>query len=378
MGGRLLATAPITRARLASGVEVWVALGHDVVRSVLTDTRFSRTASLDPAAPRVAPGLDIPDVLVTMDGAEHARVRKLLTKAFTPRMIEQLRPSIEATVEDLLDEVERHGPPIDLVEHFTMPLPVRTICQLLGVPYEDQERFRDLSDRTRSSTAYSLEEVLTATFQLQQYMRDLVAAKREHPADDLTSELATAADERGTLTEDQLVKNLLLVLIAGFDTTLNQLSNSVVALLRRPAQFEQLRQEPGLVPGAVEELLRFLMLSPTGMLIRIATDDLDLGGERIRAGEGVLALANVANRDPAVFDDPEELDLTRVGASRHLSFGAGPHFCFGAQLARQELQSAITGLLRRFPTLRAAGPLEDIPWKEGLLLRGPKSVLVEW
>ncbi|GAA0938494.1 cytochrome P450 [Nonomuraea longicatena] len=375
-GIELLGDAPVVRARYRDGGELWVALGNEAARQVVTDPRFSRHAAVEPDGPKI--GNAVPDLLISMDGKAHLAARRLFSKAFTPRMVENMRPWIEGLVGELLDQVERAGPPLDLVEHFTAPLPVSVICQLLGVPYEDRGSFMDWTDRMLGDTGYTPQEIGEGIGNLRNYMRDLVAAKRAHPGDDLTTELIHVRAAGARLTEDQLVNNLFLMLGAGHDTTLKQLSNSLLLLLTRREEYARLCERPDLIPNAVEELLRYLLLSPTGMLIRVAVQDVELGGQRVRAGETVAVLHHVANRDPALFACPNDLDLGREDAIKHLSFGAGPHFCLGAPLARLELATALTELTRRLPGLRLAVPPQEVPWKEGGLQRGPLRLPVEW
>jgi cytochrome P450 len=372
LGVELAGSAPVVRASYRDGAEIWVALSNHAARQVVTDPRFSRQAALEPDGPKV--GNAVPDLLISMDGEEHARARRLFAKAFTPRMVERMRPWVERLVAELLDAIERKGPPLDLVEYFTAPLPVTVICQLHGVPYADRDQFMAWTDRMLGDTGFTQEEIAEGIGNLQRYMRQLVERKRAEPGDDLTTELIGV----GGITEDQLVNNLFLMLGAGHDTTLKQLSNSLLLLLSRRHEYLRLVENPGLVPGAVEELLRYLLLSPTGMLVRVAVEDVELGGELVRAGETVAVLHHVANRDPALFECPNELDLTRPDANKHLSFGAGPHFCLGAPLARLELTTALTQITRRLPGLRLAVPAAEVPWKEGGLQRGPRALPVEW
>ncbi|MFD9698066.1 cytochrome P450 [Lentzea sp. NPDC059081] len=376
-GVTLLADGPVARARLRdTDHEIWVALGNDAARQVVTDPRFSRQVALEPDGPKI--GNAIPDLLISMDGPEHARARRLFAKAFTPRMVERMRPWIENLVTGLLDAVERQGPPLDLVEHFTVPLPVTVICQLLGVPYDDRGKFMDWTDRMLGDTGFTREEIGEGIGNLQRYMRELVASKRETPGDDLTTELIAVTDEGSRLTEEQLVNNLFLMLGAGHDTTLKQLSNSLVLLLTRREEYARLVERPALIPNAVEELLRYLLLSPSGLLVRVAVEDVDLCGTLVRAGETVAVLHHVANRDPQSYHCPQDLDLSRVDAGKHLSFGAGPHFCLGAPLARLELVTALTEITRRLPGLRLAVDPAEVPWKEGGLQRGPATLPVQW
>ncbi|MCH0566876.1 cytochrome P450 [Streptomyces sp. MUM 2J] len=376
LGVEMLDRAPVARARTRDGTEIWVALSNDVARQVVTDPRFSRRAAVDPDGRQI--GNAVPDLLISMDGEEHAHVRRLFAKAFTPRMVERMRPWIADLVGELLDAMERKGPPLDLVEYVTAPLPVTVICQLLGVPYDDRDQFMEWTDRMLGDTGFTREEIAEGIGNLQRYMQQLVERKRREPGDDLTTELIGVSEQGDRLTEDQLVKNLFLMLGAGHDTTLKQLSNSLLLLLTRREEYVRLVGCPELIPNAVEELLRFLLLSPSGLPVRVAVEDVDLGGQTIRAGETVAVLHHVANRDPGLYTCPNDLDLGRSDAVKHMSFGAGPHFCLGAPLARLELQTALLQLTQRVPTLRLAVPPAEVEWKEGGLQRGPRILPVEW
>jgi cytochrome P450 len=374
-GVALLGKASLVRASFRGEQEIWVALSDSVVRQVLTDSRFSRQAAVE-GGNQI--GNAIPDLLISMDGEEHATARRLFAKAFSARTVDRLRPWVESLVSELLDAMEGQGQPVDIVEHFTTPLPVTVICQLLGVPFQDRGAFMTWTDRMLGDTGFTPDEIADGIGNLQQYMRELVTQKRREPGDDLTTELIQATEDGHRLTEDQLVNNLFLMLGAGHDTTLKQLSNSLHLLLSSPRLYARLVDDSALIPTAVEELLRFLLLSPTGMLVRVATQDVDVGGEVIHAGDTVAVLHHVANRDPAVYEKPNDVVLDRADAVRHLSFGVGPHFCLGAPLARLELSTALTQLTQRLPTLRLAVPVDEIPWKEGGLQRGPRALPVQW
>ncbi|HKT01915.1 MAG TPA: cytochrome P450 [Rugosimonospora sp.] len=372
---KLRDTAPVVRARTADGTEVWVALTYETARQAVSDPRLSRSAAFDPGAPRITPAQSTPDMLTSMDGDQHARVRRQLAKAFTTRLMEGIRPRIEEVVDGLLDEIT---PPADLLVQLAIPLPMKVICDLFGVPGHDRERFRTWAERIQATTSFTVAEILESVAALEQYGDELIALKREQPADDLVTELVRISDNGGELTESQIVQNLLLILVAAHDATLKQLSISLIGLLTRPDQYAWLCAHPEAVPNAVEELMRFLLLSPTGLPIRIATEDVDLGGELVREGEGVVPMHHVANRDPAVFECPNKLDLTRRNAVKHMSFGGGPHYCMGAGLARTIMQVVFGALTRRFPTLQLAVPPEDLTWQENGLMRAPKAIPVEW
>ncbi|WP_328391454.1 cytochrome P450 [Nocardia sp. NBC_00416] len=369
---------PVSRVELPYGGQGWLVTRYDDVKLVLGDPRFSRSATVGREdIPRATPAPTRPDGLLSLDPPEHSRLRKLVAKAFTSRRVAQLRPRTRDIVDEKLTQMQRSGSPADLVQGLALPLPVTVICEMLGVPPRDQHRFRDFSDAILSTTAYTREQIEAARDSLEGYLAEQIAERRERPTDDLLGALVAARDEEDRLSERELVNLGVGILIAGHETTANQIANFTYVLLTQREYWEQLRGEPELIPGAVEELLRHVQLGAGGGQPRVATEDVVLSGVTVRAGEAVFVHTQAANRDEAVFDDPEALDLTRQ-RNPHVAFGYGAHHCLGAQLARVELQVALEALLERFPALRLAAPLDEIPWKSGLLVRGPKELLVEW
>ncbi|WP_280272294.1 cytochrome P450 [Nocardia wallacei] len=369
---------PVSRIRLPYGGEGWLVTRYDDVKLVLADRRFSRAAAADREdVPRTTPVPARSDSLLSMDPPEHSRLRKLVVKAFTGRRVEQLRPRTQEIVTERLAALERSGAPADLVQHVALPLPVTVICEMLGVPPRDQHRFRDFSDMMLSTTAYTREQITAGRLGFEEYLAELIGQRRARPTDDLLGALVTARDNDDRLSEKELVNLGITLLIAGHETTANQIANFVYLLLTERRYWELLQVRPDLLPGAVEELLRFVQLGAGGASPRIATEDVRLGEVTVRAGEAVFVNTPTANRDESVFDRADELDLTRAH-NPHVAFGYGAHHCLGAQLARLELQIAIGALLQHFPTLRLAVPSEAVPWKSGLLVRGPKSLPVAW
>lgn len=369
---------PVCRVELPYGGEGWLVTRYEDVKLVLADPRFSRAATVGREdLPRATPAPVRADSLLSMDPPEHSRLRKLVAKAFTGRRVAELRPRTREIVDEKLTALEHAGPPADLVEGFALPLPVTVICEMLGVPPRDQHRFRDFSDAILSTTAYTREQIESARDSLETYLAEIVAERRQRPTDDLLGALVAARDEEDRLSERELVNLGVGLLIAGHETTANQIANFTYVLLTRREYWELLRAEPELIPGAVEELLRYVQLGAGAGQPRVATEDVVLSGVTVRAGDSVFVNTQAANRDENVFDDPESLDLTRQ-RNPHVAFGYGAHHCLGAQLARVELQVALEALLERFPSLRLSLPLDEIPWKSGLLVRGPKQLLVEW
>ncbi|NUT50621.1 MAG: cytochrome P450 [Saccharothrix sp.] len=355
---RLREEAPVARVRTLAGAEVWLVTRYDDVRLVLADPRFSRAGVVARGAPRVGVSRPLPGTLPTTDPPEHTRLRKLVSGAFSHRRISATRPWVRELCERLADDLVDGA---DLRQVYALPLPIQVICTLLGVPYADRERFREWVE-----LAYSLEmseqpRVEAAMASLLEYMGGLVAAKRRVPrSDDLLDELCATE-----LTHDELVAFSLNLLVAGHETSANQITSFVATLLRERARWERLVREPSLVPSAVEELMRFTRLSEVGQL-RVALEDVEIAGVVVRAGEGVMASIGSANRDPRAFSAPDALDLART-PNHHLALGTGPHFCLGAQLARIELQEALWVLLRRYPGLAPARPVEELAWRKALV-----------
>jgi unspecific monooxygenase len=369
------------RGLVRSRLGAWATASHATALSVLRDRRFSSSPEHDaryrpPAYPAGDPRAELPDdSLLTMDPPDHTRLRRLVSGAFTPKAIAALEPWIRDLTGRLLTAADAAAG-FDLVDTLAFPLPIAVICHLLGVPARDQASFRawghDVATTLELQSGSSAESRTRASeLALTAYLRDLVRARRADPDDSLLSALVAAEDEGDRLTSDELVSTALLLLIAGFETTVNLIGNGTVALLGERDQWERLRDEPALVPAAVEELLRYD--SPVQITSRIATQDAEVGGTVIRRGMPVVLAIGGANRDPDVFDQPERLIIDRPDASRHLSFSFGIHHCLGAALARLEARVAIEELTRLFPGLQLAGTPVRRPL---LVLRGFESVPV--
>lgn len=362
---------PLARVQLPYGGEAWLATRYGDVRAVLSDPRFSRAATVGRDVPRVRPEIDEQSSLIlNMDPPEQTRLCRLVAKAFTPRRVEELRPRAAALTAEMLAGMRAAGPGADLVAHVSMPMPVTIICELLGVPYADRARFRGWAEAVVSTSAMTPEQRLQAGGELFTYVAELIADRRAAPTDDLLGALVAARDE------DELIGLAVIILIAGHETTMNQIGNMTFLLLSMPDRGAALRTAPSLA-AAVEELLRFTPLPASAGFPRIATEDVHLSGVTIRAGEAVVLAMHAANRDPAVFTDAQDLVLDRQG-NHHVAFGYGPHHCVGAQLARMELQEAIGGLRREFLDLRLAVAPEDIEWRQGGIVRGPVALPLAW
>jgi cytochrome P450 len=303
------------------------------------------------------------------DPPDHTRLRGLVTKAFTAKRIEDLRPRMQQIVDGLLDAALERGE-MDVVADLAYPLPVTVICEMLGVPREDHHRFHAWSaDLVVTLDPMVPGDVMTRALQASEafdaYLGDLIAKRRRSPKDDLLTALIVAEEEGGRLSQDELLSQLVLLLVAGHETTVNLISSGTFALLQHRDQLERLQAEPSLIKTGVEELLRYY--PPVQLTGRIPLEDMEIGGMSIRRGQQVVALVGAANRDPAQFPDPDRLDLSRE-PNRHMAFGGGIHHCLGAALARAEGQVAIASLVRRAKRIELR---EDQPtWKATITLRG--------
>ncbi len=366
--GELRENRPVARVRTLAGAEVWLVTRYDDVRMVLADPRFSRAAVVKQGAPRVALAKPMPNSLTTTDPPEHTRLRKLVSSTFAHRRIERTRPWVAELSAQLAEDVAAAGDGADIRQLVALPLPIQVICQLLGVPYEDREQFREWTELGYSMRMAEKDLVEDAMTSLTAYIEALVTKKlanADQPAEDLLDELVRAREEGDRLSQEELIAFGVNLLVAGHETSANQISSCVATLLRWPENWAKLVANHDLVPSAVEELLRFNRFSEVGQL-RVAIEDVELHGVQIKAGEGVMAALNSANRDPRAYDEPDELQLDRKD-NKHLSFGFGPHFCLGAQLARIELQESLLALVRRFPRMSLAKPAEDLEWRRVLV-----------
>ncbi|MER7111344.1 cytochrome P450 [Streptomyces sp. NPDC000229] len=369
-----LSDKPLRRMRYADGHIGWLVTGHAAARAVLADPRFSSRYELMhppipmPGMPEQMPPAPTGDI-IGLDAPEHTRYRRLLTGKFTVRRMRQLTQRVEQFTTECLDAMEHGGPTADLVQAFAQPVPALMICELLGVPYADRERFQTqvatLFDQTADAEAKG-----GAHMALLHYLNELVLAKRAEPTDDLLSDLTTS-----DLTDEELAGIGGLLLAAGLDTTSNMLGLGTFALLSNPDQLQALRDDPALAEQTVEELLRYLSVADP--LPRSALEDVEVEGRLVRAGETVTISVQAANRDPRKFPDPDRLDVHRK-ATGHLAFGHGAHQCLGQQLARVEMTVAFPALLARFPTLRLAVPPQEVPLREHSNIYGVISLPVTW
>ncbi len=356
---------PVHRMRL---IEAWALTRYEDVQDVLADhKRFTNAErNYDYMQYRTFLDLDPPD---------HTRLRGLVSKAFTPRAVRELGPRIQDLVDELLDAVAGKGR-IDLISDFAFPLPVIVIAEMLGVPAQDRARFREWSDDIALSVnpllnSEQIERVQQATEELFEYFEGIIEQRRQAPQNDMISALLAAEEEGDRLTHEELLSTLMLLLVAGNETTRNLIGNGMLALLKYPAQLQRLREHPELLDSAINELLRYD--SPVQMDARNAIDDVEIGGKRIAAGQRILAIVGAANRDPQVFANPDELDIGRDEVS-HLSFGRGIHYCLGSPLAILEGRIAFSSLLDRYSSLRLAS---EPVFKDQIVLRGVEELWVE-
>ncbi|MER6917178.1 cytochrome P450 [Streptomyces sp. NPDC000594] len=376
---KLRGECPVAKVRLPSGDDGYVVSRYDDVRTVLSDLRFSRAAMLAEGAPRLTAAPPMGGSLFTMDPPEHTRLRKLVSREFTARRVQNLRPRIQEMTDELLDGMEKLSPPVDLNPTFAFPLPVMVICELLGVPFEDRDRFRGWSDAFVSLTSHTAEEVIEQRMSMVTYLGELVQRKRDEPTDDLMGALVQVHDEDGErLSEIELITMGITLLVAGHETTVSMIGTCALTLLRHPEHLEALRKNPESADKVVEELLRLNPIGDGGPF-RITLEDVEIADTVIPRGSGVIASVCSANQDPGRFGDaPGAFDPARPTASAHLAFGHGAHFCIGAALARAELQIALTSLARRFPTLALADEVANLSMTSGMMVHALQRMPVTW
>ncbi|MFI6926490.1 cytochrome P450 [Nonomuraea spiralis] len=368
----LRAAEGIARVRTSVGDEVWLVTGYEQARALFTDPRLGRSHPEPEQASRVSNSalLGGPQGEVATEKAEHERLRRLLTPAFSARRMRRLADHVGSLVEERLDRLAKLTPPADLHAELSFPLPVLVICQLLGVPYEDREYFSGVSGRMADLRDAAAGEA--ARVELSAYMAGLITRKRHEPGEDVLSDLANELDDDGRIAE--LAAGLLF---AGHETTVNRIDYGVLLLLANPGRLALLRSDPGLAPVVVEEILRMAVPSLHG-LPRYAHEDIEIDGRTIRRGEAVVINPGVANRDEHVYPDPDAFVIGRPSTDPHLAFGYGPRFCIGASLARVELEAVFGRLFQRFPDLRLAVPLAELPRNEGRITQGFASLSVTW
>ncbi|GAA3437473.1 cytochrome P450 [Kutzneria kofuensis] len=359
---------PVARVRLFDGSTPWLVTGHAEARALLSDPRVSSDRGRPnfpmpiPLPPQTRP-TNMTATLISNDPPVHTRLRRMVIPSFTVRKIAALKPKIERIVTERLDAMIAAGPPADLVADFALPVPSMVICELLGVPYADHAFFEEQSRRRLDADGNAIRNLLT-------YLHDLVQKKIDEPGEGLLDDLIAEQLAEGGLDHEELAAMGMVMLIAGHDTTANMISLGTMVLLGNPDQLAKVRDDEAAIGGAVEELLRYLTIA--GTLGRVALEDIELGGQTIRAGEGVLVASAIADREQS-----DELDVANP-MRHHLAFGFGIHQCLGQNLARAELEIAFTHLFRRIPTLRLAVPVEEVPRRPNALLSGVSELPVTW
>jgi pentalenic acid synthase len=369
----------LRKVTLYDGRPAWVVTKHEAARMLLADPRLSsdRTHADFPAtSPRSQSIRDRQPAFISMDPPEHGAHRRMLISEFTLKRIKGLRPEVERIVNGFIDDMLASGPTVDLVKQFALPVPSMVICQLLGVPYSDHEFFQDASTRLVQST--DAQSALQARDDLANYLGGLIDrfAAGSEPGPGLLGHLVAEQLTEGAIDREELVASAILLLVAGHETTASMTSLSVITLLEHPDQHEALRADPSLIPGAVEELLRYLAIADIAGG-RIAKADIEVDGQLIKAGDGVIVTNSIANRDGSVFEDPDTFDVKR-SARHHIAFGYGVHQCLGQNLARLELEVILSALFERIPTLRLAVPVEELTLRPGTTIQGVNELPVTW
>ncbi|MGY0486083.1 cytochrome P450 family protein [Streptomyces sp. WG-D5] len=378
--------APVHRTTLPSGVEAWLVTRYADARQALADQRLSKNPDHhdEPSHAKGKTGIpgerkaELMTHLLNIDPPDHTRLRRLVSKAFTPRRVAEFAPRVQELADDLIDAFATKGE-ADLIHDFAFPLPIYAICDLLGVPREDQDDFRDWAGMMIRHGKGPRGGVARSVKKIRAYLVDLIHRKRNDLTDDLISDLIRASDHGEHLTENEVAAMCFVLLFAGFETTINLIGTGTYSLLRNPEQRSELqraidREEWALLDSGIEEMLRYD--GPVEIATwRFATQPLEIGGRRISVGDPVLVVLAAANRDPARFADPDVLDLARK-ENPHLGFGHGIHYCLGAPLARLEGRTAFATLFRRLPDLALAADPADLRWRGGLIMRGLRTLPV--
>ncbi|MGW3355514.1 cytochrome P450 [Streptomyces bungoensis] len=372
----LMEEGPVTRIQLPNGEGwAWLVTRYDDVRSVANDPRFGREAVMGRQVTRLAPHF-IPDrgAVGFLDPPDHTRLRRSVAAAFTAKGVERVRDRARAVLDELVDEMLRDGPPADLTSAVLGPFPIAVICELMGVPPADRHAMHTWTQLILSS-AHGKEASERAKSEMSAYFSDLVGLRENSTAEDVTSLLGAALGRREVSLEEAV--GLAVLLQIGGEAVTNNSGQMFHLLLSRPELAERLRSEPGIRPRAIDELLRYIPHRNAVGLARIALEDVEISGVRVRAGDALYVSYLAANRDPDVFPDPEVIDFSR-SPNPHAAFGFGPHYCPGGMLARLESELLVDALLDRVPNLRLAVPPNQVPFRRGALIRGPESLPVTW
>lgn len=366
---------PVHRFLLPNGQFAWIISRYKDAAKLLADSRFVTNYPVHSSIKGNLPPHQeiISRNLLSVDPKDHRRLRRLIQKAFTPKMVENLRGRIEEIAEELLFQVE-HKQEINLIEDYAFPLPIIVICEMLGVPLKDQEKFREWSNVIMEgvSNPELSQKTENAMISFIQYLEELIAERRRHLQDDLISDLLRVEDEGDVLSENELYALVFVLIIAGHETTVNLIGNGILALLEHPEQKEKLVSHPELIHGAIEEILRYNGPAEVSN-VRFATEDVIIEGKHIKKGDMVFIALAAANCDDNHFIEPDSFDITRE-ANTHIAFGKGVHFCLGAPLARLEGEIAINKLLKKIPQIKLKEDLNTIEWRPGIIIRGAKEI----
>jgi len=376
---QLRETAPVVPMQKTWGRQVWMVTRYEEAVQVLKDQRFSvdmRRAFSSPLARLMASSsrFDLSRSMVGVDEPDHSRLRSLVSQAFTPRFIEGLHPRIQVLADELLDRVQEREE-MDLVNDFAYPLPINVISEMLGIPPGSRMQLREWSQAIAGANSFEHRTIMRNKLNdFADYVEGLIAEKKRQPGDDLISQLVTIERTGDRLSSPELLSMVTLLIFAGHETTSNLISIGMLALFDHPDQLERLKADPGLIPRAVEELLRFSgsVISPAP---RFALVNMEIGGQQIHKGDMLLVSLASADRDPALFAEADQMNVSRA-PNRHIAFGQGIHYCLGAPLARLEGQVAFTTLLKRMPGIRLNIPREAVQWRGGMSLRGLVSLPV--
>lgn len=366
------------RATLYDGTEAWVISAYEEARELLSDAGRLSADRQNPGYPIVSERMEgikyQPPSFVGMDPPEHGRHRRMMLAEFSVKNVRAMRPTIESLVDEYIEAMLEQGGPLDLVPAFSLPVPSRVICEILGVPYADHQFFQESSQNLVQ--ADSPEQALQAVGELSVYLDDMISEYLEKSGPGMIGRLATDKVAGGELFKHELIMDALMLLIAGHETTASMITLSVITMLAHPDQLALLQKDEALVGPAVEELLRYLSIADIAGT-RVAATDFEIGGQLIRAGEGVIVANSLANRDPSVFADPDQFDIRR-GSRHHVAFGFGVHQCLGQNLARAELEIALPALFSRLPDLRLAVDLDQLKLRDGGTVQGVNELQITW
>lgn len=376
---RIREEQPISQIEMWDGTKAWILTRQQDVRAALADERLSAD-NRSPGFPLVSPGSETltkeNPTFARMDSPEHSRQRAMVNPDFTNRRAAALRPRIQQIVDGVVDKMLAKSPPADLFTEFAQPIPTQMICMILGVPYEDHDKVQRIGTALIAHSYVGEAALQAASEELTQFFADLIARKAQRPGDDLLSRLVVERERTGELTRDDVIGMARVMLVAGFETTASQIALGMAALFYHPEQLAALREEPTLIPGAVDEMLRYLTIFQAG-LPRAAVADVEIGGQLIRTGEAVMCYLPSANRDPSWFKDPDMLDVRRKN-SGSVAFGYGPHRCIGQSLVKVEMEVAFETLFRRVPNLQLAVDFDQIRFRQEMTIYGVSALPVSW